>query len=236
LTLDTPLTLQDGRLLRVYIEPAKGGGLIVTDGGYAMSQVETFARTPAMLRERREELVRIARILDLECEDGTEFCYVSNDLEAAMMRLNVLSMAVNRALSLLHAKPPRLKVALRERLLETFRSAGLEVKRDAQITSGQSELSVTVDYRVNSKRKEAAVEVLSGRTRAGAQGVVDRTAANFNVLAKGGYRGLLVAVYDEQSIAAHGALRERFLEAGPKNVLLLSGNGEERQIVERLAA
>lgn len=234
LTLDTPFTLQDGHLLRVYLEPSGDGGYIVTDGGFAAGQVESFARNSAILRERRAELKRIASALELEWRD--EFRFIAEDLESAMRGVSVLSIAVNRALSLVHARPVRPTQPLRARLGDAFREAGLKVKQRAKIIAQRSELAVTVDFRLQSQSHEAAIEVLTSRTEGGAQSVVDKAAANFNVLARGGYSGLLVAVYDEASPAGRGSVRERFLQAGPDNMMVLPGARAEHEIISRLAA
>src|SRR5262249_29772913 len=72
LRVDTPYILQDGHLLRVYLEQnGNADGITVSDGGYATTQIETFTRSNAALRRRYARLERIAQQLELEWD--TEF-------------------------------------------------------------------------------------------------------------------------------------------------------------------
>src|SRR5436305_5518434 len=100
LYVDTPYVLQDGQLLRVYLDRAEDpDGIVASDGGYATSQIETFARSNAALRERYAQMERIARQLDLEWD--TEFRFTAPDLDEALRRLAVLARAFDHSLSLI---------------------------------------------------------------------------------------------------------------------------------------
>ncbi len=234
LQLDTPFTLQDGHLFRAYLTPSStSGGFTATDGGYAMSQVELFVRSPAAQRERREELKRIANRLHMNW-DG-EFSYTEQDLESAVRRVAVLARAVDMSLSLLHARARRSQVPFRKQLSLGFRQAGLTVQPGARIvTSGES--SVTVDYEVRRNGTRAAVELLTAQTVSGAFISVDHIIGNFHTLARGAYPGLLFAVYGEDSPGGNPQIRQRFKDASPDRAELLSQEDAVSEIVERLHA
>ena len=93
-----------------------------------------------------------------------------------------------------------------------------------------------VDYRLVKNGREAAVELLAGRTQQGAASAVDHTIANFNVLHRSGYHGLLAAVYDEESTASQPRLIERFQSGTPEGTLLLPGSRAAGVLRERLVA
>lgn len=95
---------------------------------------------------------------------------------------------------------------------------------------------VRVDYRVFRSSSEAAVEILGGRSRAGAAQSIDHAVTNFHVLRRGLYRGLLVGVYDENSPAAATDLREQFLAARPEETLLLPGSEAIPTLTEWIVA
>ena len=233
LRVDTPYVLQDGHLLRFYIEAAEGRGLVVSDGGFATAQVEIFARSDAVLRDRYAELRRIATELGLDWD--TEYRFTAPDVDAAMRRVSTLARAVDRSLSFLQARPARAAEPLRRRLKNELQAAGVKVAQKARIRTG-AEHSVLVDYRLERDNAEAAVEMLGGRTAGGAAIAVDHAIANFQVLDHGDYPGLLIAVYDETSAASAPRLRERFEVGSPDKALLLSGEQAVPAILERLAA
>src|SRR5262249_38003008 len=106
LYVDTPYVLQDGHLLRVYLDRAEDrDGIVASDGGSATSQIETFACSNVALRERYAQLERIAQQLDLGWD--TEFRFTAPDLDEALRRLAVLARAVDQSLSLIQARRSR---------------------------------------------------------------------------------------------------------------------------------
>ena len=233
LVLDTPYILQDGHLLQVYLSPADGSGLSVTDGGFAASQAEVFARSPAVVRERRGELQKIAERLGLEW-DG-EFRFVAPTLADAMQRVSFIACAVDRALSLNEFRPGRPTPPLRRRLQDALHKSGLKVTQRAKIPAGPTQ-HVTVDYRVARNGHDGAVRLLSGQTQTGAEIAVDCAVTIFHLLVGAGYPGELFAVYDEESVAAESKHRDRFWRARPERAVLLSGHEAEIVIQQRLSA
>jgi len=202
----------------------------------------------------------IARQLGLDWD--VEFRFVAADLDEAARRTATLARAVDRALSLVYApltgeigreknekKRPESEAyaprtlplpfpapALSHRLGAELLGAGLRVAPRAQILTGSLSQPVTVDYRVERGAAEAAVEVLSARRQPRALMVVDRTVADFHMLERGAYRGLLIAVYDEEGPAAQTRLLDRFVAASPVRTILVPSGSAALEIQRRLAA
>ncbi len=238
LQLDTPYLLQDGHFLRVYIEAEAASQLTMTDGGFALNQAELFASSAGVLRNWLQEFRRIATTSGVEWNG--EFRFTAPDLETAMRRIGGLVIAVDRALALLQPRPKRSKLPLRARLGEELRAAGqalrLQVEPNARIVISPDHHPIQVDYRLRRDEADAAVEVLSGRSQQGVSTAVDHIIANFHELAHGGYRGLLIAVYDEDSRAAESRYRRRFEAAKPEHAILVPGSSAIATLIERLAA
>ncbi len=238
LMLDTPYPLQDGHFLRVYIEAETASQFTVSDGGFAVHQAELFASSAGVLRNWLQEFHRIATTSGVEWNG--EFRFTAPDLDTAIRRLSGLVIAVDRALALLQTRPQRSKLPLRERLGEELRAAGqelrLQVEPNARIVLSPENHPIQVDYRLRRDGADAAVEVLSGRSQQGVSTAVDHIIANFHELAHGGYKGLLVAVYDEDSRAAESRYRRRFEAAKPEHALLIPGSSATATLIERLAA
>lgn len=230
LVLDTPYVLQDGHLLRVHIDRDADGRLLISDGGFVQRQVEIFSRSATMLRDRVAEVGQMAVELNLKWDQ--ELSFAESDLRAALQRISVLARAVDRSLSLLHARSPRPKVALRERLGRELADAGFSVRPRARIPVGTGLKEVVIDHLVRRNGAQAAVEVLAGRTGGGALISVDRAIANFHVLTHFQYPGAMVAVYEEGSPAAAPRLLERFENAGPDRARLVA-EGEALPLIRR---
>ena len=233
LELETPYVLQDGHLLRVYIELTTAG-LSVSDGGFTQRQLETDSRTAAMLRERVADVQRIATQLSLKW-DG-ELSYEGDNLGGVLERLAVLCRAVDRSLSLLGQRPTRKAADVRSRLRDQLVGRGFAVtsRGRPQVKGGLR--PVVVDQLVRKNGTQAAVEILTSRTESGAHIAVDRAATNFQVLNHFDYQGPLIAVYDRDSPAAEKSLRDRFEAAKPKVALLVSDDKAAEIIGERLAS
>jgi hypothetical protein len=222
LILDTPYILQDGSVLRTFLDVDEGGLLKMSDGGLTMRELEKFARSNVALRDRSNAVAAIAKSLRLLWEDG-ELVYKASDIHEAMRRLAILAQAADRSLSLLEARPLRKPVPLRQKLAADLRAAGLMVSQKVRVTR-RDQPKVVVDHLVRRNGSQAAIEVLTGRTRGGANISVDRAITNFHILHAIHYAGRLIAVYDETSPAAEPELRERFSEAKPDSALLVPGS------------
>ena len=234
LRLDTPYVLQDGRLLRVYLRPAaNNGGLVASDGGYATSQVEIFARSAASMRERYEEMKQIAHSLDLEWD--TEFRYYAPGLGEAVRRLGVLARAVDRTLTLFSKQRARPASPIKKLLASQFQSYGLIVRNREKIPLPDGR-HVTVDQLVRRNGSQAAVEVLTAKTRGGAVIAVDHAIGNFHQLRWAKFGGIMAGVYDESSPAVEVDLRKRFETSLPESTLLLAGSEAAGRLAERLKA
>jgi hypothetical protein len=233
LVLDTPFVLQDGHLLRAYID-ASQEQLMVSDGGFIQRQIETFARSAAMLRERRNDVRQIADELSLQYEE--EFSFVETNLESALSRLTTLARAVDRALSTLGGKPPRRKQDARSRLRDQLIDSGLTVTQRARPVMPNGMRPVTVDQLVRRNGEQAAIEVLTAKTDGGAAISVDRAIANFHVLEHYEYEGKLIAVYDVESPASSSQLLEKIEAGKPRSALLLPNDKAVDVIKEHLAA
>lgn len=233
ITLDTPYPLLDAHLFQAIVEQDERGAFVVSDGGWAVQQATMFVRAEGLLRTRLAEMRAIAEDLDLEWDH--EFRFVEGDLDAAMLRVSMLATAVDRALARIHAKPSHPRPVVRNRLVGAFREVGLKVATRVRIPVMQHR-HVTVDYRLRQNEAEAAVELLTSRTTAGAAISVDRAIANFHDLDNAGYAGTLVAVYDSESPVAGSGLLDRFRSAKPERSLLLPDARAAVQVAELLAA
>ena len=214
--------------------PGPGESLLVSDGGYTLSQLGLYVRSVAAMRERQRDLERIAHELMLDWRG--EFYATASDLKDALRRVSVIGLAVGRALSLLRPRPSRVRPPLRAQFEKDLQHADIRMYRDARIAVGPEQHPVLVDYRLVKNGREAAVELLAGRTQQGAASAVDHTIANFNVLHRSGYHGLLAAVYDEESTASQPRLIERFQSGTPEGTLLLPGSRAAGVLRERLVA
>lgn len=233
LSMDTPLVLQDGHFFRAFVEIDDSGLLRVSDGGFTTSQFSIYSVSEPALRARGSEAGEIARELSLTWQDG-EFSFAEDNLESALRRITVLVRAVDRAISLLEGKATRRPVALRLKLRDDLRAAGLEVKTRARIEIGGEPKPVIVDQLVRRNGRQAAVEVLTGRTQSGALISVDRAVANFHLLDHFKYSGLMIAVYDEESPAGAPGLISRFSNARPQAAEIIAGAKAAKAIQERL--
>lgn len=232
LVVDTPHTLQDGHVFRFYVQGQTDGRLRISDDGFASRQVEMFAHSDSVLRERYADLKQIARELALDWD--TEFSFIATDLKSALRRIPSLLRAVDQSLALPRGRGSRSQAVFEQRLAEKLREAGLTVLRRHAVDTQRGE-SVRVDYLVRRNGSEAAVELLGGSTTSRASSSVDRASANFRLLERGGYRGLRIAVYDELSAAASEKLRARFAQVSPPHVLLLPAREAVSRIVMELA-
>ena len=234
LRVDTPYVLQNGAMLRAYMRwDERGQDLVVSDGSYAAEQMELYAASASALRDRYAEMRRIARRLMLDWD--TAFSFRAATLDEAAARTPLLAQAVDQSLSLLTPRQRRAAPALHRELAAELMRAGLNVVHRAKIRAG-NDVEVTVDYRLQRGRREAAVEVLGGLTKPSALIAVDRTAADFRELEEAHYSGLLVAVVDEGSPAALPRLRQRFDAARPSSSIVLPAGKAVPLILERLAA
>ncbi len=233
LVLDTPLPLQNGALLRVYISAVAGGGLSVSDGGYVAGEIESFTRTISARRERQQKLERIARRLNLDWE--SEFRAYAPDLPTAMRRVVFICQAVDQALSLDTYRPPRPAAPIRERLFAAFKLRGLHVHSRRRLPVGDNQ-DVVIDYEVRRDGRVGAVELLTSKSASGAKGVVDRAVTVLHLLSRGGYPGRLFAVFDEESPIAQARNLDRFRKAKPELALLLPSHQAATAIPELLGA
>lgn len=236
LCVDTPYPLQNGALLRVRIWSVAAGesaSIMVSDNGYALEQLAIFLPGPA-LADRYLDVRRIAQELDLEWEDG-EFRFVESDLDDLAHRLSAIADAVNRALSLTLPRRRPTAGQLGVTLSAELRGRGLAVSPGARIEI-TPELTVTVDYRVEGKGAEAAVEILNGHTTDDIALAVDRAVTTFHLLDHGGYPGLLFAVYDPSSLAGRSFYQERFRSAAPPAAMLLGGPDAASVIARKIGA
>lgn len=232
LVLDTPFLLQDGHLLRAYISVGdEMGHLLVSDGAWAAEQVQLFT-AGASLDARWKAMAQVARECGVEFD--TEFRYRAIDLSTAVAGLDQLARAVDRTLTILAPTGFRTRTTLRTGLRDDMRHAGLHVESRPLIRVGS--LEVRVDYRVSSGPSEAAVELLSGQTPGGAMQSVNQAVTNFHLLHGKDYRGMLAAIFDENSAAATTSARRRLTEASPPNTLLIPSSEAPETLRRRLAA
>lgn len=231
--VDTPFTLQNGALLRVFLEPSEGG-LLVSDGGYAAEIADSMSRSSALARQRHEAMKAIAAKLGLEW-DG-QFGYIARDADEALARIGTLERAVNLALATIEVRPAHADREGRSRVVTALRKHGLTVRQRALIDLPGPGGPVRVDLRIDGRGGEAAMEFLSGRTRQGASIAYNRAIVTLHRLDRGGYQGGLFSVYDEQSAAASTDFVQRFEEAKPERALLIPSSEAARQIAGRLVA
>jgi hypothetical protein len=234
LAVDTPYVLQDGHLLRAYIDASNPLQLFVSDGGFIQRQMETFSRSSAMLRERRIDVQQIANELSLQYEE--EFSFTETDLDKALARMSTLARAVDRALGVLSGKPPRRRLDARSRLRDQLIDSGLSVTQRARPEMPNGMRPVIVDQLVRRNGHQAAVEILTAKTDGGAAISVDRAIANFHVLEHYAYEGKLIAVYDVESPASSRQLLDKIEAGKPKSALLLPNDTAADAIKQHLAA
>ena len=105
--------------------PGPGESLLVSDGGYTLSQLGLYVRSVAAMRERQRDLERIAHELMLDWRG--EFYATASDLEDALRRVSVISLAVDRALSLLRPCPSRVRPPLRAQFEKDLKHADIRM-------------------------------------------------------------------------------------------------------------
>lgn len=225
--LDTPYVLSDGHLLEVYLERGtENGDFIVSDRGYATEQIDLFVKSAPARNARYTEMRQIAHELGMEWD--ADFSYQSRNLTRALEKMAILAQGVDRALSLTSVRAGRQPQTLDRELAQQFRGYGIGVKRNSRIQLREGGPTVNVGFHLMGKQREAAVEVLSGETYS----VYDHASANFAILKKGNWQGLLFAIYDEEAEGTAQLDRFRYI---CDSVPLLKANATE-VIRERLAA
>lgn len=233
LLLDTPYAVGNGYSLRAYLS-FSAGEIVVSDGGFATAQIEQFIHTRATLKQRYRELGQIAQRLGLVW-DG-DFSYTDGTLDDAMRRLKLLAAAIQESNALLATRQGRQERRVLQRLSEGFERRGATVERHAQIRLPGNSRPVRVDLRIETPHRNAAVEIIGAQTEGGVEQRISTTIARFHRLANGAFGGLLVGVYEAESLRANRGLIEQFNSAKPPGAQLFAEDEAEERIAESLAA
>lgn len=252
LRVDTPYILQDGHMMRVLLKPSGSSEILATDDAWAQEQLEIFLGKNS--QDYDSDLAGIARALGLRWEHG-EFTFVEMNVESLARRIALLAEAVDRALSFTRA-PARSRpvrphytpknwqvdfaqvakpVPLQIRFGQALADFGLLVQRKVVIRLSSEVAPTKVDYLVRRNGSEAAIDLVAGRGPSQARSSIDRAAVDFCLLDDSGYRGYMVAVYDEHSAAAKEENLDRFSAAAPERAVLVAESEALPMIAERLA-
>lgn len=234
LLLDTPYVTGRGYLLRAYIS-FTSSGIIVSDGGFTVSQLETFAINPKARSHRYAALEQIARRLGISWGEG-EFCYSDETLEDAMRRLKVLAQAVQEGQELIRPRIIQSEQHLFAQLVALAEARNLVVRPQVRVPIPGQERSLIIDMEIERDAKKAAIDIALPRTSSGATGTINRMVADFHAISRTGQYKLLVGIYDADGLLSENRYQERFAASSPKNALLLPADAAIEQIQERLAA
>jgi len=232
--LDTPYLTGRGYSLRAFIS-VNEHGIVVSDGGFTVSQIETFAPNPKSLSHRYTALAHIAQRLGIIWGEG-EFCYTEETLDAAMQRLKMLAQAVQEGLELIRPRVAQDEQWLLTRLTDTARLRHLAVRENVRILIPDQARQLRIDLEIESDEKKAAVDLVMPRTDSGAISVINRMITDFHAISRTHQYEWLIGVYDEQGLFADRKYRQRFDGSKPDKTLLLPSETAIADIQSLLAA
>lgn len=234
LLLDTPYVTGRGYLLRAYIS-FTGSGIMVSDGGFTVSQLETFAINPKARSHRYVALEQIARRLGISWGEG-EFYYTEETLEDAMRRLKVLAQAVLEGQELIRPRIAQSEEHILRLLLALAETHHLAVKQNVRVPIKGQDRPLLIDMEIERDAKKAAVDIVLPRSSSGATSTLNRMVADFHAISRTERYKLLVGVYDAEGPLSESRYQERFTASSPRNALLLPSDAAIEQIQDRLAA
>ncbi len=230
--LDTPYDVGHGYLLRAYFT-IYDNRILVSDGGFAETQVEIFSRSQSALRYRQRGLKSIANKLSLTWNNG-EFSYSDTSVDEAVRRLAVLAQAVQQGHELAMRHIQRNIKMTTDELVKELMSRGVAVRSDVPITVPSQPDPIRVALTLERAGHMAVVDFLGGTKSAKSQ--VERIVTDFHILNNSGYQASLFAVYDEESAFQLRKYRTRFENAKPEKATILSSDDAPERITEALKA
>jgi len=234
LLLDTPYVTGRGYLLRAYIS-FTGSNIMVSDGGFTVSQLETFAINPKARSHRYAVLEQIARRLGIAWGEGEFYC-TDETLEDAMRRLKVLAQAVQEGQELIRPRIAQSEAHILRLLLALAETHHLTVTQNVRVPITGQDRPLLVDMEIERNAKKATVDIVLPRSSSGATTTLNRMVADFHAISRTERYKLLVGVYDAEGPLSESRYQERFTASSPRNALLLPSNTAIEQIQDRLAA